>query len=161
MGAGMTGDVVADFTAHLAGQGIHPIDPIIPDSKKLLRARLAGDKKKPGNFSYKLSTDAPASAYYNAWSLGISGTWTRKVERKLSADELARQRREAEENRRRRDAEMIRERATAAKKAERVQKAAKPATQDHPYLILKQTKPNGLLVAKHQWHQIRRCRSIY
>src|SRR5687768_5041494 len=100
MGAGMSAGIVADFTAHLAAAGIQPIDPLIADGK-LRRARLSGEKKKPGNLSYKLHPDSPASGYYNAWKSGISGNWTQRTDRALSPDELARLRQEAEENRRR------------------------------------------------------------
>src|SRR3954452_312015 len=110
--------VIADFLEALGALGIHPIDPIIPDSDKILQVRIVGDKRKPGSLSYRLHTDAPASGYYNAWKVGVSGTWTQRSDSRLSPDDLSRMRREAEETSRRREAATARVKAAATVEAQ-------------------------------------------
>src|SRR3954469_19968167 len=136
----MNADIIADFQDHLAAVGIHLIDPIAPTAGHFRRARLVGEKSRPGSFSYKLFMDHPAGATYSAWKLNIAGNWTQRSGNTLTSDELARARRENEENRQRREVEMVRVKAAAAEEARRIWDAGKPAPANHPYLTRKRVK---------------------
>lgn len=131
-------------------QGIEPSDPLKLDGT-LERFHVAGDKKGSTNGWATIHLDAkPAGVFGCNKRHGLHKfSWkANRATEPMSAADLKTQR--ADWNRRRieQDAATNKRRADTALRAQALWDAAKPATDDHPYLARKGVKSHGLRVGK-------------
>ncbi len=132
------------FRAAIHGAGLHPPEVIEPDGK-LHRFASNGKRGDDGGW-YVLHGDGLPAGAFGDWRSGINETWSAEVGRNLTPTEQAAHRARIEAMRREREAEDTRRHAEAASKAATIWKAAKPALEDHPYLVKKSIKTHGLRV---------------
>lgn len=125
-------DILHEFLQVLESAGIAPGEQIVADGQ----IHRCGTADKPGsrNAWYVLHLDPPASGAYGDWRTDEKATWTAKPDRDLSPAERKQLRTRIEADRKARQAEEARRHADAAARARRILEAAKPATDDHPYL---------------------------
>lgn len=91
------------------------------------------DKPKSRNGAYIAHSDAPASAWWQNWASGESGTWTAKRQSELSATERKALMRRIQENKTAGEADRLKIQAEAAAKAQDIY--GKAATcRSHAYL---------------------------
>ncbi|WP_298034621.1 DUF927 domain-containing protein [uncultured Desulfovibrio sp.] len=142
----MSSDFLNLFTERLREAGLVLHGGIQADGR-LHRCGVEG-KPKGQDGAYRIHLYAPASAWWQNWRTGESGTWTAKADKDLTDAERQALRQRIEEDKATRQAEQERRWAAAAKLARSVWEAAAPATDEHPYLVKKQVPPLGLRQSK-------------
>lgn len=132
-----------DFLAANDCEAFATTDIVADDERRYYR--LAQDKSgsKKGSYSLKIDGEFAVGWCYNH-RLGEKFTFTSKSSRKLSAEEKAAFRERIATEKKLRDAKEILEYIEAAKEAKKRWDAAKPASDDHPYLVRKQIGAHGL-----------------
>lgn len=139
-------DLVTRFQSEMTAAGLDYQGPIIADGA-LHRFKVNGDHG-PNSF-YTLHRDHPAAGSFGCWKRGIKETWCAVGTEELSESERAERDRKWKQQQAERDAERRRYQAEAATKAQAILDTARPATDDHPYLVKKSVKAAlGLLVGK-------------
>lgn len=144
--AGTNSDILQQFEARLQEAGLVLHGGIQADGQ-LHRCGTA-DKPKGKDGAYRIHLDAPASAWWQNWRTGESGTWTAKADRDMTDAERQALRRCVEEDKAARQAEQELRWADVARLAASIWDAAPPATDEHPYLVKKQVPSLGLRQAK-------------
>jgi len=131
------------FKQAMKDAGFEPPNAILADGV-LHRFYIAGDRPGTKNGWYILHDGAFPHGSFGSWKLDIEGTWTAKdenimtlKERSIYFAQVAEQRKQAEEEKKLRHAE-------ARRKAVEIWEQAKPATENHPYLVKKKIKPYGI-----------------
>ena len=146
----MHGDRVGDFLAALAAAGcaMHKGNPI--GDGRLHRYRVDGDKAGSQNGWYVLHLDDKPFGAFGSWKTGLSTTWSPAspdaltgAERKALAARLA-------DARRARDLEQAAVHAAARKRAAGLWQRAKPACDDHSYLVRKAVPAYGIRLLREQ-----------
>lgn len=142
----MSSDFLNLFTERLREAGLVLHGGIQADGR-LHRCGVEG-KPKGQDGAYRIHLDAPASAWWQNWRTGESGTWTAKADKDLTDAERQALRQRIEEDKATRQAEQERRWAAAAKLAQSIWDAAAPALDNHAYLVKKQAPALGLRLAK-------------
>lgn len=142
----MSSDLLNQFESRLQEAGLVLHGGLQADGQ--LHRCGTSDKPRGKDGAYRIHLDAPASAWWQNWRTGESGTWTAKADRDMTDAERQALRRRIEEDKAARQAEQERRWADAAKLAQSVWEAAAPATDEHPYLVKKQVPSLGLRQVK-------------
>ena len=137
-------DAIDEFRAAIQSAGLSPPDTIEPDGK-LHRFASNGMRGDDAGW-YALHDDGIPAGSFGDWRSGQSHTWRADLGRPHTPEDEAAHRAKVEAMMRERDAEREREQAEAAIKAAAIWEAAKPAPNDHPYLVRKGIKPSGARV---------------
>ena len=119
------------------------IAPAMIEADGKLRRFASNGKRGDDAGWYALHDDGIPAGIFGDWRNGISQTWRADIGRKLTHAEDAAHRAKIEAMRHEREAEKLREQAEAASKAAAIWKAARPAPEDHPYLVRKGIKASG------------------
>ena len=134
-------DAIDQFRDAIRSAVLIPPDMIEPDGS--LHRFASNGKRGDDTGWYTLYDDGIPVGSFGDWRAGLSQIWRADIGRTLNAAEEAAHRAKVEVMQREREAAKAREQAEAANKAVAIWKAAKPAPEDHPYLIRKRNKPNG------------------
>lgn len=134
-------DVLAQFRDAIQAAGLIPPDDIEPDGA-LHRFPSNGKRNDDAGWYVLHDDDIPAGTF-GCWRGGVSETWRANIGRSLTATEQVAHRAKVQAMQRARDDAKAREQAEAAKKAEAIWNAARPAPEDHPYLVRKDIKTHG------------------
>jgi putative DNA primase/helicase len=134
-------DAIDQFRAAIQSAGLSPPETIEPDGK-LHRFASNGMRGDDAGW-YALHDDGIPAGSFGDWRSGQSHTWRADLGRSHTPEDEAAHRAKVEAMMRERDAEKVREQAEAAIKAAAIWEAAKPAPNDHPYLVRKGIKPSG------------------
>lgn len=134
-------DAIDQFRAAIQSAGLSPPDTIEPDGK-LHRFASNGIRGDDAGW-YALHDDGIPAGSFGDWRSGQSHTWRADLGRTHTPEDEAAHRAKVEAMMRERDAEKVREQAEAAIKAAAIWEAARPAPNDHPYLVRKGIKPSG------------------
>jgi putative DNA primase/helicase len=134
-------DALSQFRDAIHATGLEPPDVIEPGKLQ----RFPGVGKRNGNTAgwCKLFEDGLGGCFGD-WSSGITENWQAERERPYSPAERAAFMRRVEETRKRDEAERQQQFADAAAKAASIWNAATTANDDHPYLVRKKIKANGV-----------------
>ena len=139
-------DLVTRFQSEMTAAGLEFQGQIIADGA-LHRVKVNGDRNQ--NSWYSLHLDGIPAGSFGCWKRGIKETWCAVGTEELSESERAERDRKWKQQQAERDAERRRYQAEAATKAQAILDTARPATDDHPYLVKKSVKAAlGLLVGK-------------
>jgi hypothetical protein len=131
-------DVREQFRDAIIAAGLTPPDHIEADGKV---HRFASNGKRGDKAGwYFLHLDGIPAGRFGCWRSGISRDWCADIGRKLSVGEVA----ELTHRRRERDVNEAERRHEAANKAAEIWQSAAPASNDHPYLVLKAVRAHGL-----------------
>ncbi len=137
-------DIEADFRAAMASHGIETDSPIQADGR-IHSFYVIGEKRRSKNGRYALFTDPVPGGWFGTWkNSGMWQTWYAKYDKKLSPAECAAQRAKIKEMHAQRIAEAREIHTANQKRAWRIWGSAKPATNDHPYLLSKGVGAFGL-----------------
>lgn len=140
--------VLQEFFDALAEAGLTPHEPsqllaALGDGQ-LVRFRVSGDKAGSRNgWAVLYMLPSPAGAF-GSWRTGQHVTWSMRPAAGETAAQRAQRRRNLDELHARWQAERQRVQAEAAGRAGRLWAAARPATDDHPYLRRKGVHAYGL-----------------
>ena len=132
------------FLQAMSAAGLAMHKPLLTGDGALHRYRVDADKAGTTNGWYVLHLDEKPFGAFGSWKSGQSETWTAtdyqamtEAERKALAIRMAAAKAE-------RDAEQLRVHAAAGKRAQGLWNRAKPASDDHPYLVRKQVHAFGV-----------------
>ena len=133
-------EAVLQFKDAIRAAGMEPPDNFEPGKIH----RFAGTGKCNGNMAgwCILFEDGRGGSFGN-WSTGLTKNWQAKLNRPLSLTEQAAYRRNVKEARKRVEEDRQRQYSEAAKKAQSIWENAKPAPDNHFYLIKKEVKAHG------------------
>ena len=137
-------DAATQFRAAIQDAGLTPPNEIQADGK--LRRFPTNGKRSDDAGWYLMHGDGIPAGCFGDWRTGFSQTWRANIGRTLSPAEEAAHRARVEAMRREREAEEAKRREDAATTAAAVWETAVPASWDHPYLVQKGIKANGLKV---------------
>ncbi|MBC8508502.1 MAG: DUF3987 domain-containing protein, partial [Chloroflexi bacterium] len=131
----------SDFRDAIHSVGLIPPDAIEPGRLH----RFPGADKRSGNTAgwCKLFDDGLGGCFGD-WSTGLSESWQAKKETPYSREERGKFLQRVEEARKRADLERTQQYAEAAKTASIIWNTATFATSEHPYLVRKNIKSNGV-----------------
>ncbi len=134
----------------IAEHGLEPHAPfdLAPDGK-LMRFRVRGDKPGSKNGWVVHHTHPVHSGAFGSWKTGEAHTWREATTTPLTSAQQAEIQRQLAEVRRLRQAELQEVQAAARAKAEKLWGRARPATNDHPYLLRKRVNAYGLRRLNH------------
>lgn len=143
------------FLSAMNAAGLEFQGAIIADGT-LHRVKVNGDRNP--NSWYSLHLDHPVSGSFGCWKRGIKETWCAVRSEELTDAERADRDRRWREQQHVRDAEKQRLNHEAAIQAKALLDAARPATDDHPYLLRKNVKAApGVLIGAWPQRQIDQC----
>ena len=133
-------NAINEFRDAMRSAGLIPPDMIEPGKFH----RFPGEGKRNGNSAAwcKLFPDG-IGGIYGDYSTGLSADWQAKRETPFTQAESEALKRHVTEAKAQAEAERKAKQSEAACKAAGIWKAAKPAPEDHPYLIRKGIKPSG------------------
>jgi putative DNA primase/helicase len=130
------------FLAAIAEAGLTPPEFIATDGG-LHRFSSDGRRGDDAGWYVFHAGDIPAGAF-GCWRGGVSETWRADVGRELTAEEIAANRRKMDDDKCKRDAAEKKSRDGARVRAAKIWNGAAEAPSDHPYLVRKGVRPNGL-----------------
>ena len=133
-------NAINEFRDAMRSAGLMPPDMIEPGKFH----RFPGEGKRNGNSAAwcKLFPDG-IGGIYGDYSTGLSADWQAKRETPFTQAESEAFKRHVTEAKAQAEAERRAKQSEAANKAAGIWKTAKPAPEDHPYLIRKGIKPSG------------------
>lgn len=134
----------SDFRAAMAAAGLDFPGDIIPDGQ-LHRIKVNGDRGP--NSWYVLHLDGLPAGSFGCWKRGIAETWCCKSSDVLTEAERAERDRKWKQQQAERDADRQRAHDEARAQGKKILDAAKPATDDHPYLLRKRVKAHPGVMA--------------
>ena len=137
-------EAIEQFRAAIHSAGLHPPEVIEPDGK-LHRFASNGNRSDDAGW-YVIHIDGIPAGAFGDWRGGLSETWRADIGRQLSLLEEAGHRNRVEAMRREREAEDTKRKVEAREKAAAIWQAAKPASDDHVYLLKKGIGTYGLRV---------------
>lgn len=135
---------IEQFRAAIHSAGLHPPEVIEPDGR-LHRFASSGKRSDDAGW-YVLHDDAIPAGAFGDWRTGASETWRADIGRRLSPQEEAAHRARLDAMRRAREAEDAQRKAEACEKAAAIWQGARPAPDDHVYLLGKGIRAHGLRV---------------
>ena len=119
----------------------------LPDAG-LQRFKVNGDNGK--NSWYVLYTDGIAAGSFGNWKTGLSERWCAKNSDELSENERTERDRKWKQQQQERKSDQQRQQDKSAAHAALILESARPAADDHPYLINKAVSYTHLDVYKRQ-----------
>lgn len=134
-------NAVNEFRNAMMAAGLKPPDVIEPDGE--LRRFASNGKRTDDAGWYVLHGDGIPAGSFGDWRTNLSQSWRADIGRPLTATEEAEHRAKLEAMRQERETAKVHEQAEAIVKASAIWNAAKPAPEDHPYLIRKGIKASG------------------
>jgi putative DNA primase/helicase len=137
-----TVEAAEKFRAAICDSGLHPPETIVDDGK-LHRFASNGKRGDDAGWYFFYTDGIPAGAF-GCWRSGVKQNWRASIGRSLTLQEVSEHRVREASIKLERDAEKSRQRAKARETAVEVWRAAKPAADDHPYLMQKGVKAHGL-----------------
>jgi len=126
-------DAVMEFRRAMGQAGVITTDEIIP-ADRFRRFHVDGTRRGKQDGSYWLRMEPWPHGYFKAHNLGISGTWSAPLPKKLTKEERAEYETREREAKAACQAELEKQYAAAQAEAERIWKSATPAPADHLYL---------------------------
>ncbi len=135
---------IEQFRDAVCKAGLNPPENIKTDGK--LHRLTSNGKRNDDAGWYVLHADGIPAGAFGDWRGGLSETSRADIGRQLSPQEEAEHRARVEAMRREREAEDAKRKAEAREKAALVWQAARPAPDDHGYLLKKCVKAHGLHV---------------
>lgn len=107
--------------------------------------RFSGDPKHRDDSAWYVAFDGeiPAAAF-GCWRADLSATWRADIGRELTTLEIMHHNERMESIKKLREEELAQRREEAASKARNIWSLATDAPDDHPYLVKKQIKANGM-----------------
>ena len=138
------------FLRALADSGLAMVKPDVIGDGVLHRYRVDGDKAGRLNGWYVLHLDDKPFGAFGSWRTGQNITWTADKPETMTDSERKALRARMASARAARDAEQEAVNAEAAKRAERLWERAKPASNDHPYLVHKRVGAYGIRALRNQ-----------
>jgi phage/plasmid primase-like uncharacterized protein len=133
-------EIINQFSAAILQEGLDPPDKIIADGR-LHRFRSLKQHKDKAGF-YILHPDWPPSGAYGCWRNNISKTWTAKGLGELSSEQRTQLAVQVKEAQAKRAQELADQYERVSQNSIIRWNHAKPAPEDHPYLVRKQVKPH-------------------
>ncbi len=140
--------MIAEFMAAIEAAGLAPMKPIELPEGDIVRFRVRGDKGDNG-WAVLHRQPIPAGAF-GSWKTGEKHTWKASSNETMTPAQRAELQRKLQSAQQARAAEEARVRAHAAARALKLWDGAKPATNDHPYLVAKGVHAFGLRVLRDQ-----------
>jgi putative DNA primase/helicase len=128
---------------HAAGQAPHKDIELIPDGR-IHRYRVQGDKAGSLNGWYVLYGDRILGGAFGSWRTGASHTFSEARHKPQNPAEHAELQRQIKAMQQARDAERVVVQATARERAAKLWLRARPATNQHPYLLRKGVGAYGI-----------------
>src|SRR2546423_13072220 len=122
--------------------GLTPPEVIEPNGK--LHRFASNGKPSDDAGWYVFHDDGIPAGAFGDWRGGLSETWRADIGRRLSPSEEAAHQGRVDATRREREAEEAKRKSEAREKAARIWLVARPAPDDHPYLIKKGITAHGL-----------------
>lgn len=141
-----------DFRAAMAATGLDFPGDVIPDGQ-LHRIKVNGDHNP--NAWYVLHLDGLPAGMFGDWKRGIAETWCAKAGDVLTEAERAERDRKWKQQQAEREADRRRMHDEARAQAQAILDAARPATDDHPYLRRKGVQAHPGVMVGH-WPQRQR-----
>ena len=135
---------IEQFRAAIHSAGLSPPEVIEPDGK--LHRFASNGKRSDDAGWYALHDDGIPAGAFGDWRTGLSETWRADIGRRLTPQEDAAHRARVDAMRREREAEDTQRKVEAREKAAAIWQAARPAPDDHVYLLEKGVKAHGLRV---------------
>ena len=136
------GEHIEQFRAAIRNAGLTPPDVIESDGK-LHRFATNGKRSDDAGW-YVLHDDGIPAGAFGDWRTGASETWQADIGRSMSLHEEAQHRARLAAMRREREAEEARRKVEARERAAAIWQAARPAPEEHPYLVAKDVRTYGL-----------------
>lgn len=133
-----------EFRAAIQSAGLNPPEVVEPDGK--LHRFASNGKPSDDAGWYVLHDDGIPAGAFGDWRTGASETWHADIGRRLSTQEELEHRARLAAMRREREAEDAKRKTAARLKAAEIWHAARPAPDDHVYLLGKGVKSHGLRV---------------
>ena len=141
----MTSDVIREFEDRLHAAGL-VFDHIEADGV-LHRVGVTG-KENGTDGAYRAHLDAPANVWWRNWVSGDEGRWTAKPDKEMTSAEKKALKKQIAEDKAAAAKEQEERWAMAAEIAKEIWNSAKPAPDNHAYLLRKEVRPFGLRVAR-------------
>jgi len=150
------GAILAHFRAAASARGLLLPDHIDADGK-LHRCELRDGPKGKKDGAYLLHLDGVPAGGFQNFKDGLEWeNWRADIGRQLTPEEEAAHRARIEAQRVAREAEAKAKRDKARRKANAIWNGAKPAPDDHPYLLRKGVLAHGLRVGSWpKWQEVR------
>ncbi len=135
---------IEQFRNAIKDAGLTPPEHLVADGE----LHRFGTNGKSGDLSgwYCLHTDGLPAGAFGCWRSEVSSTWRADVDREVSAKERAEQRKRLADIERARKADEKQRHENARQQAAQVWDSAKPAPDDHVYLVRKGVRAHGLRV---------------
>lgn len=133
-----------EFLAAIAAAGLAPVKHLSLPDGKIIRYRVEGDKAGSRNGWAILNRSPILAGAFGSWRTGEQHTWKTDTKETMTPGERAEVHRKMQAAQQARAAEEVRVRADAAARAVKLWSGAKPATDDHPYLLAKRVHAYGL-----------------
>jgi len=151
-----TASILDQFRTAAAARGLLLPDHLDADGK-LHRCELASGAKGKKDGAYLLHLDGVPAGGFQNFKDGLEWeNWKADIGRQLTPEEEAAHRARVEAQRAEREAEAKAKREKARRKANAIWNGAKPAPDDHPYLLRKGVPSFGLRVAAWpKWQELR------
>ncbi len=130
-------DYVEAFRAAMTAAGLNYVGEIVPDGK-LRPIKVAGDRSEKA--WYVLHGDGLPAGAFGDHKRGISERWCFKSHETLTPEERAERDRKWRQQQAERDAEQRRRHDQARVEAQKILDAARPAPDNHPYLLRKRVR---------------------
>lgn len=130
-------DFIESFRGAMTAAGLNYVGEIVPDGK-LQRIRVNGDRNPNG--WYSLHGDGLPAGAFGDHKRGISERWCFKSHETLTPEERAERDRKWRQQQAERDAEQRRRHDQARVEAQKILDAARPAPDNHPYLLRKRVR---------------------
>lgn len=133
----------AAFADAMAAVGLQSADGVIGDGK-IHTFHVDGDKRGSKNGRYQLHLDGTPAGWFGSHRVGEWHRWCQKRADELSPAERAEYAARLAKMKAEREAEQTAAWASTARRAAGLWSRARPATNEHPYLVRKQARAYGL-----------------
>jgi len=140
----------AEFMAAIEAAGLAPMKPIELPEGELVRFRVRGDKGGSRNGWAVLHRQPIPAGAFGSWKTGEQHTWKASSNETMTPAQRAELQRKLQSAQQARAAEEAHVRAQAAARAMKLWDGAKPATNEHPYLMNKGVHAFGLRLLRDQ-----------
>jgi len=138
-------DPAGEVLEAMRAAGCEPADPgAITFDGRLHRYDVAGDRKGRKNGWFALHDGIVPHGAFGSWKTGVEESWRGREAATLTPEQRRRERERIEADRAERLAEQRRRQARAAGRAAALWDRARPAADDHPYLVRKRVPAIGL-----------------
>ena len=137
-------DIIQQFINAIAASGLPPPEEIIPGPK--FQHFSTNGKKGDTSGWYRLHLDGVPAGSFGCYRSGIIKTWCSKSRNEMTSDEWASHVRVLESMAKQKEEDAQNKASKASIEAQEIWSNAKPADDNHPYLLTKSVKSYGLKV---------------